>query len=198
MHHQFSPPQFSYLSPLNMQCTAQVKNKVSHVSFALFTLLTFSPCSCSSVFHSHTTFSFFLILCRLWRTSPPSAWPSITPINLPSYSTCPLERKGEELHKERREEEKGGGGNTSWLSWFTLNEERGGEGETGPPSTPVTLQYSGHELWRATQRALSTLTHNPFCLRWIQYISMCIHSNRNNCGGRFVFCFFFLFFLFFK
>ena len=109
MHHQFSPPQFSYLSPLNMQCTAQVKNKVSHVSFALFTLLTFSPCSCSSVFHSHTTFSFFLILCRLWRTSPPSAWPSITPINLPSYSTCPLERKGEELHKERREEEKGGG-----------------------------------------------------------------------------------------
>lgn len=163
MHHQFSHPQFSYLSPLNMQCTAQVKNKVSHVSFALFTLLIFSPCSNSSVFHSHIFF--FLLLCRLWRTSLPSAWPSITPINLPSYSTCPLERKGGELREE--------GGVT--------------------PSTLVTLQYSGHELWRATPRALSTLTHNPFCLTWIQYISMCIHSNRNNCGGRVFFPFFFFF-----
>lgn len=61
MHHQFSHPQFSYLSPLNMQCTAQVKNKVSHVSFALFTLLIFSPCSNSSVFHSHIFFFSFIV-----------------------------------------------------------------------------------------------------------------------------------------
>lgn len=48
----------------------------------------------SSEFHSHTNRLFLSY--RVWRTSPPSAWLSITPINLPSCSTCPFKKSLEE------------------------------------------------------------------------------------------------------
>lgn len=113
---------------------------------------------------------------RRWRTSLPSAWPSIIPINPLSSSICPPENSSQEAGTAYRSREgmwRGGACPDSAGSFWQCR-------WVGTPRTPSAL--TSHESYCATMdRELKKhflLTLSPFCLIG-EYSVLCnrIHLN---------------------
>lgn len=132
-------------------------------------------------------------LCRLWRTSLPLAWPSITPINLPSYSTCSLERstEGKEENNLKRTHPESAG--SLWTGNGEVREKNFSltirSFQQDPLHSGNSRQYSGNDLWRGTQRALSHSLTILFALGESS-ISACAFTETTTIAGSFYYYYF--------